>query len=62
MDEDDARPAAPLLKQLMAQDLDPLSQEELRDRIEVLKREIKRTQEAIESKQSSRLSAEKFFR
>jgi uncharacterized small protein (DUF1192 family) len=62
MDEEDDRPKAPLLKQLLGQDLDALSQEDLLERIAVLTREIKRCEDAIDGKKSSRLSAETFFR
>lgn len=62
MDEEDARLPAPILKQLVSEELDQFSQEDLEDRIAVLKREIKRAEDAIESKKSSRMSAEKFFR
>lgn len=62
MDEDDDHPKAPLLRQLVKEDLDPLSREDLQDRIDILRQEIKRAEEAIENKSSSRISAEKFFK
>jgi uncharacterized small protein (DUF1192 family) len=62
MDDEDDRPKAALLKQLATEDLGPLSQEDLLERIAVLKREIRRAEAEIEGKKSSRLSAEKFFR
>lgn len=62
MDEDDDRPASPILKQLAAQDLGDHSIEDLEKRVVFLTREIKRAQEAIENKKSSRSAAENFFR
>lgn len=43
-------------------DLSPLSIEELRERIDLLKQEIKRVEADIEAKSSSRAAADSFFK
>lgn len=64
MDLDELFPDKPddPLKLLTRQDLDPLSVEELRARIEILKAEIERVQAKLESSVNFRASADELFK
>ena len=64
MDEDDfftRRPTDPLTL-LTRQDLDPLSQEELAERIEILKNEIERVEAHKTAAAAHRSAADQLFR
>lgn len=62
MDDFDERPIAPRLTQLQRENLDPQSVDELEERISVLKTEIARTEQVIESKRNTRQTADDFFK
>ena len=64
MDLDELLPAKPddPLAQLARQDLDPLSADELRARIEALRAEIARAEAAVARRESDRSAAEALFR
>jgi uncharacterized small protein (DUF1192 family) len=64
MDLDELFPSKPddPLTQLMKQDLDPLSVEELQARIEALKGEIERVKAKMEAAVHHRASAENLFK
>jgi len=64
MDLDDLFPSKPgdPLKELAKQDLDPLSQDELAERIEALKAEIARVEAHMERAATHRSAAEELFR
>ena len=64
MDLDDHFPSKPEdpLKALGRQDLDPLSVDELQERIEALKAEIARVEAHITQVQSHRSAAEELFK
>jgi uncharacterized small protein (DUF1192 family) len=64
MDLDELFPDKPSdpLTQLLRQDLDPLSVEELRTRIEVLKSEIVRVEAKIDAAVHHRASADTLFK
>ena len=64
MDLDDLFPSKPgdPLKELARQDLDPLSQDELAERIEALKAEIARVEAQMQRAQSHRSAAEELFK
>jgi len=64
MDLDDLFPSKPEdpLKALGRQDLDPLSVDELQERIEALKAEIARVEAHITQVQSHRSAAEELFK
>jgi len=64
MDLEELFPSKPddPLAQLVKQDLDPLSVDELRERIETLEREIARVNAKIEAAVNHRASAEDLFR
>lgn len=59
--DDDDRPKTKL-KHEIGQDLSLLSVEELRERIDALKAEIARLENAMNAKQASRQSADQFFK
>ncbi len=61
-DEELDIPKGSLLKQLMDEDLSVHSLEALDDRVSVLKVEIKRTEQAIESKKAAHTDADSFFK
>lgn len=61
MQADDDRPA-PKIGHVIGQDLSTLSVDELRDRIEVLRGEIGRLEQAIATKTETRSAADSFFR
>ena len=56
-----SKPGDPLVE-LGRQDLDPMSIEELNDRIEALKAEIARVETHMQSAQSHRSAAEELFK
>ena len=64
MDLDDLFPSKPddPLVALRKQDLDPMSIEELRERIELLKAEIARVEAHIQRVESHRSAAEELFK
>ena len=64
MDLEELFPSKPddPLKQLVKQDLDPLSVDELNERIETLEGEIARVKAKIEAAVNHRASAEELFR
>jgi uncharacterized small protein (DUF1192 family) len=64
MDLDELFPDRPKdpLAELKKQDLDPLSVDELHERIEALKQEIARVEAHIERVQSHRSAAEELFK
>ncbi|HUG45072.1 MAG TPA: DUF1192 domain-containing protein [Sphingomicrobium sp.] len=64
MDMDDLFPSSPddPLEQLRRQDLDPISIEELNERIEALKEEIARVEAHIERVEKHRSAAEELFK
>jgi uncharacterized small protein (DUF1192 family) len=64
MDLDELFPAKPVdpLTQLTRQDLDPLSVDELEERIEVLQGEIERVRAKIGAAVSHRSAAEELFK
>jgi len=62
MEEEEDGPRIPLLAQLQAEDLNRMPTDELEDRLARLKAEIRRVEEAIEAKQSTRSAAENFFK
>ena len=64
MDVEDLFPSKPgdPLTELKKQDLDPLSIDELQERIEALKEEIARVESHIERVQSHRSAAEELFK
>ncbi|MFL6856684.1 MAG: DUF1192 domain-containing protein [Allosphingosinicella sp.] len=64
MDLEELFPGKPVdpLTQLTKQDLDPLSVEELQERIETLEGEIARTRAKMEAAVNHRASAEALFR
>ena len=64
MDLDELFPGKPddPLKQLTRQDLDPLSVDELHERIETLEGEIARVRAKIEASVNHRASAEQLFK
>ena len=64
MDLEDLFPSTPgdPVAELKKQDLDPMSIEELRERIEALKEEIARIEAHIERVEAHRLAAEKLFK
>jgi uncharacterized small protein (DUF1192 family) len=64
MDLDELFPDKPKdpLTQLVRQDLDPLSVEELEARIEVLKAEIERVRAKLDASVNFRASADELFR
>ncbi len=64
MDIDDLFPSKPgdPLKEVTKQDLDPLSIEELQERIETLKEEIARVEAHIERVNRDRSAAEELFK
>jgi len=62
MEEEEDGPRIPLLAQLQAEDLTRMPTDELEDRLARLKAEIRRVEEAIEAKQSTRSAAENFFK
>jgi uncharacterized small protein (DUF1192 family) len=64
MDVDDLFPSKPgdPLVELARQDLDPLSVDELRERIEALKAEIERVEAHIERVSAHRSAAEELFK
>ena len=64
MDLDDLFPSKPEdpLAQLAKQDLDPLSIDELRERVEALKAEIARVEAHIERVNRDRSAAEELFK
>lgn len=64
MDIDELFPSKPgdPLTELARQDLDPLSVDELRDRIEALKAEIERVEAHIERVSAHRSAAEELFK
>jgi uncharacterized small protein (DUF1192 family) len=61
-DDDEDAPKSGPLKDLAREDLDPLSVEDLEDRIRRLDAEIARARTAINAKQSHRSAAETFFK
>jgi len=64
MDLDDLFPSKPgdPLKELARQDLDPMSQDELAERIESLKAEIARVEAHIKAVTKHRSAAEELFK
>ncbi|MGI8705894.1 MAG: DUF1192 domain-containing protein [Sphingomicrobium sp.] len=64
MDLDDLFPSTPgdPLRELKKQDLDPISIEELHERIEALKEEIARVEAHIDRVQRDRSAAEELFK
>jgi uncharacterized small protein (DUF1192 family) len=64
MDLDDLFPSKPgdPLVELGKQDLDPMSIEELRDRVEALKAEIARVEAHMERAQTHRSAADELFK
>ena len=64
MDVEDLFPSKPgdPLTELKKQDLDPLSIDELHERIEALKEEIARVEAHIERVENHRLAAEELFK
>ena len=64
MDIDDIFPSKPgdPVKELARQDLDPLSQDELAERIEALKAEIARVEAHMERAVTHRSAAEELFK
>ncbi len=64
MDLEDVFPSKPgdPLVELGKQDLDPMSIEELRERVEILKAEIGRVQAHMQRAQSHRSAAEELFK
>ncbi|QDP18840.1 DUF1192 domain-containing protein [Sphingomonas xanthus] len=64
MDEDDFLPNRPQdpLTQVVRQDLDPLSQDELAERIEVLRAEIARVEAHMKAVSAHRSAAEQLFK
>ena len=60
-DEDESRPA-PKPKHAIGENLDGLSIEELRLRIDLLRTEILRLDDAVAAKQASRTAADAFFK
>ena len=60
--EDDFEKKIQPLDQLIKEDLDQLSIEELEERINLLNTEIDRSSSKIKSKNSSKASAESFFK
>ena len=64
MDLDDLFPSKPgdPLKELARQDLDPMSQDELAERIESLKAEIARVETHMNAASQHRIAAEELFK
>lgn len=62
MEEEEDAPRIPLLAQLQAEDLSRMPKDELEDRLARLQAEIKRVEEALQARQSTRSEAESLFK